>query len=102
LLNQELGKVAAQYRNTKILYIDTYSFLNNAVIATEAGRPIFVRGQAFQFVNATSPACGATPSAIYCPSGTPNGYIFADSLHPTDMAHRALSLQVETELQNWQ
>lgn len=100
MLNQQLGRVIAQY-HTKVLYVDVYALLNNVVLATQAGKPYVVAGQSFQFVNYTSPACGSTPSAIYCPSGTPEGYVFADGLHPTDMAHRLLSLQIETDLQNW-
>lgn len=100
LLNQQLGQIIAQY-GVKVLYVDVYTLLDNVIIATQAGRPYQVAGQSFQFVNYTQPACGNVPAAIYCPSGTPTGYVFADTLHPTDMAHRLLSLQVETLIEQW-
>jgi len=100
MLNQQLGKVISKY-GTKVLYVDVYTLLDNVIIATQAGRPYEVAGQSFLFVNYTDPACATVPSAIYCPSTAPHNYIFADVLHPTDMAHRLLSLQVETEIQKW-
>jgi outer membrane lipase/esterase len=100
MLNQQLGKVISS-SGIKVLYVDVYDLLDNVIIATKAGRPYVVAGQSFQFVNFTNPACGAVPSAIFCPSGTPTGYVFADTLHPTDMAHRLLSLQVETDILSW-
>lgn len=99
MLNQELGKVVAKY-NTKILYIDVYDILDDVILATKAGKPYVVAGQSFQFVNYTDTACGDVPS-LMCPKDTPEGYIFADDVHPTDMANRLLSLVVETEIKNW-
>ena len=81
--------------------MDVYDLLDNVIAATKAGKPYVVAGQSFLFVNYTTPACGAVPSAIYCPNGAPNNYVFADTIHPTGMAHRLLSLQVETEIQKW-
>jgi outer membrane lipase/esterase len=100
ILNQQLGKVISRY-GIKVLYVDVYDLLDNVIIATKAGRPYVVGGESFQFVNFTDPACGNVPSAIFCPSGTPTGYLFADTLHPTDMGHRLLSLQVETDILGW-
>lgn len=100
MLNMQLGLIIKQYK-IKVLYIDVYTLLDNVIQATQQGRPYVVAGQSFQFVNYTSPACSTVPTAIYCPSDAPNGYIFADTLHPTDMAHRVLSLWVETQLQAW-
>jgi len=100
MLNQQLGRVVANY-GTKILYIDVYDVLDNVILATKAGKPYVVAGQSFLFTNYTDPACGTGVSAISCPSGTPSGYIFADDIHPTDMAHRLLSLVVETAIFNW-
>lgn len=101
MLNIQLGRVIAQY-GTKILYVDVYDLLNNVILAAQAGQPYSIAGQTFRFTNFSLPACGASTQAISCPSGTPSGYIFADTIHPTDMAHRVLSLQVETLIQNWQ
>jgi outer membrane lipase/esterase len=103
MLNQQLGAVIAQY-GVKILYIDSYDILDNVILATEAGQPYVVAGQSFQFVNATTPACASVLPlpALYCPNTAPTNYIFADTLHPTDMAHRVLSLEVEQAILNWQ
>jgi outer membrane lipase/esterase len=100
MLNSQLGQVISQY-HIKILYVDVYDLLNNVISTSQAGKPYVIAGQSFQFVNTTSPACGAS-QAIYCPSSAPSGYVFADVIHPTDMAHRVLSLQVESLIQNWQ
>jgi outer membrane lipase/esterase len=100
MLNTQLGRVIAQY-GTKVLYVDVYALFNNVILATQTGQPYVVAAQSFKFVNYTTPACGAVSTAIYCPNGTPTNYLFADTLHPTDMAHRVLSLQVETLIQNW-
>lgn len=100
MLNMQLGAVIAKY-GTKILYVDVYDLLDNVIAATIKGVPYVVAGQSFQFVNYTTPACGNVFSAIACPSGAPNNYVFADVLHPTGMAHRVLSLAVETQIQAW-
>src|SRR5579885_1701411 len=96
MLNQKLGKVISQY-GTKVLYIDSYDLLNNVISLTESGKPFVVSGQSFQFTNATNALCA---SALTCFSAT-NGHIFADPVHPTDMAHRALSLYVEEQILGW-
>jgi outer membrane lipase/esterase len=101
MLNTQLGRVINQY-HIKILYVDVYDLLNNVILATQAGRPYVVAGQSFQFVNATNAACSTVVQAINCPSTAPNGYIFADSIHPTDQAHRLLSVQIENLIQNWE
>lgn len=100
MLNTQLGLLIAKY-GTNVLYIDVYNILNNVILATQAGVPYVVAGQSFQFANYTDPACATVTSAIDCPSTAPSNYVFADVLHPTDMAHRALSLQVESQIQNW-
>lgn len=100
MLNSSLGSVIKQY-GTKILYINVYNLIDQVIAATIAGQPFSVGGQSFQFVNYTSPACSTVTSAIYCPSTAPTNYVFADVLHPTDMAHRVLSLYVETQIQGW-
>lgn len=100
MLNTQLGYVIASY-GIKVLYVDTYTLIDNVVSATKAGQAVNVAGQSFKFTNYSDPACATVSSAIYCPSGTPSGYIFADLLHPTDMSHRVISLEVETLLQNW-
>lgn len=100
MLNTALGRVIGQY-HPKILYFDTYTLLDNVILATRAGQPYTVAGQSFRFVNYTSPACSEAPSAIYCYPGAPTNYVFADSLHPSDQSHRVLSLSVETAILNW-
>jgi outer membrane lipase/esterase len=99
-LNTALGKVIQQY-GTSILYEDIYDLLDNIILATAAGQPYVVAGQAFTFANVTTPACSTVSSAIYCPSTAPTNFLFADVLHPSGMAHRVLSLQVETDIANW-
>jgi outer membrane lipase/esterase len=104
MLNTQLGKIIKQF-GTKILFIDVYTLLGNVVDATNAGKPFVIAGQSFSFINAKDPACvilpPSPPSAIYCPSTAPTGYVFADTVHPTDMAHRVISLAVETQMQSW-
>ncbi|AUH71988.1 SGNH/GDSL hydrolase family protein [Legionella sainthelensi] len=110
MLNQELGRVKAKY-GTKILYVDVYDLLDNVILATKAGKPYVIGGESFYFTNYNSPVCGyvvpLTPgvlpsyvSAIVCTMGS-NGYVFADELHPTDMAHRLLSIAVEQQIRRW-
>jgi outer membrane lipase/esterase len=100
MLNQELGRVVSKY-GTKIILIDSYTLLDNVILATKAGKPYVVAGQSFKFVNYTSPACSTVTTSIYCPSTAPQGYVFADTLHPTNEAHRVLSLQVEEQIKSW-
>lgn len=101
MLNQELGRVLQQQRNdTKILYFDVYTLFNQVIAATINGQPFVVGGASFKFTNFTNEACGPGVSAILC-TQTGGGDIFADSVHPTDMAHRALSIAVEQALANW-
>ena len=100
MLNVALGEVIATY-HTKILFIDIYDLLDQVIAATMAGQPIVVQGQSFKFVNATDPACSTVSSSIYCPSTAPQGYVFADVLHPTNESHRIISLEVESKIQSW-
>lgn len=100
MLNTQLGNVTKRY-GIKVLYFDVYDLLDSVIASTKAGIPYVVGGQSFLFVNYLDPACGATPTAILCPAGTPTNYIFADTLHPTGMAHKLLSLAVETQLAAW-
>jgi outer membrane lipase/esterase len=100
MLNTALGRVIAQ-TGVKVLYVDVYDLLYQVILATQAGQPYVISGQSFRFVNYSTPACSTVTSAIYCPSTAPNNYIFADVLHPTNMAHRVLSLKVEALLQGW-
>jgi len=96
-LNQYLGSLITRY-GIKVLYFDTYTLLDNVIRSVQRGQPY---KEGFDFVNYTMPACGAVPTAIYCPSGTPNGYVFADSLHPTDLAHRLLATELEAKILSW-
>lgn len=102
MLNMELGRVVTQYR-TKILYIDTFTTVENAIVATNAGQPITIGGQTFLFSNASLPACAA-PLALYCTqaeSVANASYLFADGVHPTDYGHQAIAALVESEIKNW-
>lgn len=101
LLNQKLGAIVKRYKRheVKILYFDTYMALDNLILNAEAGEPTVVSGVPFLFQNVTDPVCTA-PLAILCQQ-TSNNYLFADSVHPTDMAHRALSLEVENKIRQW-
>lgn len=98
MLNQKLGALIAQ-QNIKVRYINVYKLLDNVILSANAGKPYYVAGQPFLFTNTTDPVC-STLSAVTCPE-TSQGHVFADALHPTDMAHRLISLQVETEILNW-
>lgn len=100
MLNTQLGNVIKRYK-TKVLYVDVYTLLDNVILAIQQGKPYVVAGQSFLLANYTTPACSGVISAIYCPSTAPTNYLFADVIHPTNIAHRILSLQVETEIQNW-
>jgi outer membrane lipase/esterase len=99
MLNQALGATIAKY-GVSVLYVDTYDLFDNIISSVQSGQPYVVAGQSFSFVNYTTPACGAV-QAVDCPNGAPNNYVFADTLHPTGMAHRVISLQVETMIQAW-
>ncbi|CAM2923744.1 lysophospholipase A [Legionella steigerwaltii] len=102
LLKQKLGTVSKRYKKhheVKILYFDTYTALDNLISNAEAGEPTVVSGIPFLFENVTSPVCTA-PIAILCQQ-TSNNFLFADGVHPTDMAHRALSLEVENQIRQW-
>lgn len=102
MLNSQLGRVIQQY-GVKVLYVDVYTLLDNIVAATNAGKPSVVAGNTFYFANATSIACvGAfNNSSLFCPNNGINNYVFADSVHPTGLAHRAISLYVESLIQSW-
>lgn len=113
MLNQQLGEVIKKRKKhgIKILYIDVYDLLDNVILATKAGKPFEVGGKEFYFTNYNSPRCGyAVPlmtgqipqyiPALIC-GETSDGYIFADDLHPTNKAHRLLSLAVEEEIRFW-
>jgi outer membrane lipase/esterase len=101
MLNTALGHVIAKH-GTKIILVDVYYLLDQVILATSLGQPYNIAGQSFKFANFTTPACSTVSSAIYCPSSAPSNYVFADVLHPTNQAHRVLSLEVESMLQNWQ
>ncbi len=96
MLNQALGLIPGR-QNLKIVYVNVYTLLDTVIDFSNAGKPYYVLGQPFLFTNTKDPVCGFTTPAVYCTSGS-NGYIFADLLHPTDTAHRLISLQVETAI----
>jgi outer membrane lipase/esterase len=101
LLNQKLGALNAfkKRRGIKILYFDTYAALDGLIKNALAGVPTVVSGQSFYFNNVTDPVCTSL-TAISC-TQTSNYHLFADSVHPTDEAHRALSLEVENQIKLW-
>lgn len=101
MLNQALGEVLQRnHTHAKILYIDTYTLLEQVVKLAQAGKPYVIAGRSFSFVNVTTPACVGV-SAIYCPSTAPQGFLFADVVHPTNEAHRIISLFVEQQMGAW-
>jgi outer membrane lipase/esterase len=100
MLNQQLGTIVTRY-NIKFLYVNVYALLDEIINNANLGLPYYVQGEAFLFTNTTVPVCGYSTSAIYC-TETSNGYLFADLLHPTDMAHRVISLRVESLIKLWQ
>jgi outer membrane lipase/esterase len=97
-LNQKLGALNKR-QQVKILYFDTYTLVNNLIIKANEGKPTVISGISFFFTNVTEPVCTA-PLAILCQQ-TSNNYLFADSVHPTDMTHRALSLELENRILQW-
>lgn len=58
-----------------------------------------VSGIPFLFQKVSSPVC-SPPMSHLCQK-TSNNYLFADSVHPTDMAHRTLYLEVENQIRLW-
>lgn len=100
MLNQQLGTIVNRY-NIKFIYVNIYTLLDEIINDSNKGVPYVVQNQSFLFTNTTDPVCGFTTSAIYC-TETSNGHVFADLLHPTDMAHRLISLQVESLIKLWQ
>jgi outer membrane lipase/esterase len=105
LLNQKLGYFLKRHRDAKILYFDTYLALDNLIKNAKEGRPTVVDGQAFYFNNVTDYACtfpaGEPPLSLYCTGEIGPNYLFADLVHPTDEAHRVLSLEVERQMRLW-
>lgn len=100
MLNTQLG-VIVQKNKAKILFVDLYNLLEKVVAAIKAGKPFVIGGQSFKFSNYTDQACAPAISAIYCTSTAPTDYIFADLVHPTDMANRVIALEVERLIQAW-
>jgi outer membrane lipase/esterase len=65
---------------------------------------ILANPAAFGFANATTPACGTTPSLLCSPANlvTPNAnqtFVFADGVHPTGAAHAAISAVVASMIE---
>ena len=103
LLNQKLGAFRKKNRHVKILYFDTYSALDNLIKNAKEGKTTY----GFLFDNVTDPVCTYPPSqvneplAIYCTGEIAPHYLFADLVHPTDQAHRVLSLELEEQILLW-
>lgn len=65
---------------------------------------ILANPAAFGFTNATTPACGATPSLLCSPANlvTPNAnqtFVFADGVHPTGAGHAAIAGMVASMIE---
>ena len=86
--------------NTGIIPINAYGLLSEVI----------AKPQAFGFVNATDPACGAGASSVQCgpagsglpytyAAGTDQSYVFADGVHPTTAAHALLGQYVISVMQ---
>lgn len=72
-------------RGLRVVAADTFGLLNE-VLADPA---------AYGFVNASAPACGATPSLLCTPAdlvapGAERNFVFADGVHPTAGGHALL------------
>jgi outer membrane lipase/esterase len=100
MLNSKLGAVIKR-TGVKVLYVNTYSLLDNVIAASRAGQPYVVAGVSFRFTNTTGEACAPTVSSLFCTNNGVTGYVYADSVHPTDMAHQVIALQVEALIRNW-
>jgi outer membrane lipase/esterase len=83
-----------------VLYFNTYSYVNEVLDYARKGLSYQINGESFFFANISDPVCGAGISALFCTSLS-NNYFFADAVHPTDLAHRALSLAVENSIAAW-
>lgn len=103
LLNQKLGALIQQ-TGVHIVYIDTYSLLDNVIAHAKSGLPYEVGGLSFYFTDWSNPVCVPTPpfpdSALFCQQDS-DKHIFADDLHPTDAVHHILALELENTLQMW-
>ncbi len=101
MINAQLGRII-KTQHVKVLYIDVYTLLDSVIATTKAGKPYVINGMSFKFVNYNTPACGSAPgAALTCPSSAPTDYVFADNVHPSDMAHRIISLYVENQILSW-
>jgi outer membrane lipase/esterase len=100
MINQQLGKVI-KTTGAKVLYVNVYTELDKIISSVQEGKPFVIAGQSFTFVNYLSQACAPAPSSLFCPNNGIHNYVFADSVHPSDRAHRVISLYVETQMQKW-
>lgn len=83
-----------------VLYFNTYSYVNEIFAFARAGLPYTINGQPFYFANISDPVCDRNLTSLFC-TAVSNNYFFADGVHPTDLAHRALSLAVENSISAW-
>ncbi|TAM61568.1 MAG: autotransporter domain-containing protein [Rhodanobacter sp.] len=99
IFNGQLNTGLSQL-NTGIIPINAYGLLSEVI----------AKPQAFGFVNATDPACGAGSSSVQCgpagsglpytyAAGTDQSYVFADGVHPTTAAHALLGQYVISVMQ---
>ncbi len=99
MLNMQLGKVIKTHA-IKVLYVDAYTLLDNIIASVKSGQPYVVAGQSFRFTNYTDEACEPAIS-MFCDNNGKNTYMFADSVHPTDLSHRLISVYVEDLIRKW-
>jgi outer membrane lipase/esterase len=80
--------------------------LDNLIENAQKGKPTLVNGQKFYFDNYTDPVCppATEPLSIYCTytyRQNNMNYLFADSVHPSGLAHYVLALEVERQIKLW-
>jgi len=100
----QISAITGLYNSTLIGGLDALGTPTMRVNIFALLNEIIANPAAFGFVNATTPACGATPSLL-CTSAnlvTPNAattFVFADGVHPTTAAHAVIAQVVASMLE---
>jgi len=100
----QISAITGLYNSTLIGGLDALGTPTMRVNIFALLNEIIANPAAFGFVNATTPACGATPSLL-CTSAnlvTPNAattFVFADGVHPTTAAHAVIAQLVASMLE---
>ncbi|HSC97709.1 MAG TPA: autotransporter domain-containing protein [Casimicrobiaceae bacterium] len=100
----QLSAISNLFNSTLIAGLDTLGGSTIRVNTFGLFNEMLANPAAFGFVNATSPACGATPSLL-CTSANLVGadaartFFFADDVHPTTAGHAVIAQAVESMLE---